>query len=213
MKYLQEEQYYIDIYDLSTIKECLGYKEKAFSGDLPKFKGKKFSPKQSKSMKQGLTDFMLYFIKGDRYRNKASRIREWMDKDHQEQEKFDNTPEPTILCSSCGERMVCYSKILEDRSEQPLKVLFFLKCPSCQNRKGIYDTGEEFISKPTPCPKCSNLLKVSVTESKTGTIVTWIRKCSSCEFSETEVEGLEKKRVEWDKKEKKDKKLLKKANK
>lgn len=89
-------------------------------------------------------------------------------------------------------------------------MLFFLKCPSCQNRKGIYDTGEEFISKPNPCPKCGNPLEVSVTESKKGTVVTWVRKCSSCKFSETEVEDLEEKRAEWGKKEQEDKELLEK---
>ena len=74
--------------------------------------------------------------------------------------------------------------------DKPLRVLFFFECPSCKKRKGIYENGEEHISKPDLCPKCSKEIKI--THSKKGEVITWITICSSCGFSETKVDDFEK---------------------
>ena len=156
MRHLQNEQHYIDLYDLFTIKDCLqtiefwhkAYKEHSNDKeikDLPK-------EEKLKNFNQYL-NLNLYTTKGERYRRKNKSIQEWMEKDRTKQEKLDSTPEPSgINCSHCGIRMRMTTRVLEDYMNQPLRVLFFFECPSCKKRKGVYENGEEHVSKPRLCP-------------------------------------------------------------
>ena len=86
-KYLKEEGFYCDLYDLMTIKECLrirdywGKRVKDSKGDMVKIVG------------WGL-DFQLYFVKGERYRNKVIILQEWMDRDRKRDEKLNGVEEP-----------------------------------------------------------------------------------------------------------------------
>lgn len=45
MQYLHEDQYYIDLYDLLTVKECLHSEENIAKGKLPKYKDKEILKK------------------------------------------------------------------------------------------------------------------------------------------------------------------------
>jgi hypothetical protein len=200
MEYIKPDQYYIDLYDLATIERCLRCENFYTDQDFAKVK-------KGKINKQSLTEITLYYTKGERYRNKAERIREWKENDRQTQEKFDSASEPQgIYCPNCAEAMHVTIKTPEDYLDKPFRVLFFFECPNCKKRRAIYDNGQELFPKPKLCPKCSKELKT--TDTKSGRVYTTISKCSSCNFTETVVDDFEKSSAEWEKKKAEDRKLL-----
>lgn len=186
-KYLKEESYYTDLYDLHTIEECL-----------------RFCESQRNQFPQ---TFGLYFIKGERYRNKSSTVRKWMERDHECNEFFLNVQEPhAIRCSNCARTMSVIEKELYDFLNKHFRVLFFFECPACKKRKGIFDNGEEYKPKSSLCPKCNRVIKVSA-EQKEKTLI-WSENCPSCGFTETQVDDVEKERTERIEKEQKQIELL-----
>lgn len=209
-KHLKDEQYYTDLYDLITIKDCLGTIE-FYSKPLKATSEleKKMSPDEVKRGKMLVTDISIYFKKGERYRNKASTIREWMQRDKEKDEFVEKTPEPkNISCSHCGNRMKSTMKELYDHGDDKMRVLFFFECPICQKRKGIFDNGEQFNSGTKTCPQCSRELTVSY--KKEGNVVTRIRNCGACNFSEIEMDDYDAQDAGWQKKQQADKELLEK---
>ncbi len=209
MKYLYDQQHYIDRYDLHTIEECLLWEKSIIKGDLPKYNDKKIPKEQQPALKKFLVEFPLYFIMGDNYAKKAERIREWTERDKQEQEKYDNASEPSnISCSSCGDEIRSTSKELYDFRNEPLRVLFFFECPNCKKRRGVFDTGEEFKSYEQLCPKCQYSVKISVSKKEGKTV--WTTKCTHCDYKNIEVDDFDEWKKQRDKERKEDEELLKK---
>ncbi|MDQ5981630.1 MAG: hypothetical protein QG570_380 [Patescibacteria group bacterium] len=207
MNYLKDEQYYIDLYDLITIRECLHWEENIIKRDLPPYKGKKIHEKLQPPIKTLLTDLPLYYIKGENYVHKAERIREWMEKDKEKQDKYDNASEPlNIFCPSCGKNMHTTLKELYDFMNEPLRVLFFFECSTCNKRKGIFDNGEEFKSREKLCDKCKYSLETSI--EKKGKKTIWATKCTNCDFKEEEEDDFEEWKKQRDIELKKDEELL-----
>jgi hypothetical protein len=137
-KYLKEEEFYSDLYDLSTIKECLSVVE---------FWDKRNRSSEDIKDKLGrcALDFQLYFIKGERYRAKKSFIQERMDEGRRKDEKLERTVEPEdIYCDKCQMAM---KVIFKDLYCSTLRVLFFFECPKCCKRRGVFDDGQEYVSK------------------------------------------------------------------
>lgn len=209
MKYLKDEQYYSDLYDLITIKRCLEREKYSSQVKLPPLSGKKLNKRKTRTLLAPLIDFSLYFIKGDRYKAKASTIREWMENDRKKQSFLDSTPEPqNILCTECSLLMKNTMKELDDYSDNQMRVLFFFECPVCKKRKGVYNTGEIFASKTDPCDKCSSVTQR--TYKRKGNIVTTIWTCLYCKFTKKESEDYGKTEDKWEKEKMEDKKLLEK---
>ncbi len=208
MSYLKGEHYYINLYDLHTIKECLTWERRILEENLPDYKSKKLSKKSQKQFKNFFIDFPLYYKKGERYKNKKQRIQEWMNRDRQLDEKYNNASEPRNIVCTCGGRMIATSKELYNFTDEPLRVLFFFECTKCDKRRGIFDTGEIFKSHEQLCPKCQYPVKTSI--SKEGKKTIWITKCIKCEYKNTEIDNYE----EWEKQKvqekKEDDELLKK---
>jgi hypothetical protein len=209
MNYLKPEQYYIDLYDLHTIEQCLDWEKNFSQVVLPPLDSKKLNKRQSTPIKVSLMNVSLYFIKGYRYKAKASTIREWLDKDRKKQSFFDSTPIPqNIRCTECGLMMKNTMKELDDYSGKVMRVLFFFECPSCKKRKGVYNTGEVYVSKPDPCEKCSS--NTQRTYKRKGNIVTTIWKCMYCNYTKKESEDYGKSDDSWEKEQMENKKLLQK---
>ncbi|MCB9772265.1 MAG: hypothetical protein H6754_06905 [Candidatus Omnitrophica bacterium] len=208
MKYLKEEAYYQDLYDLLTIQECLRVIEnwkrilcEQKRKDLPK------GLTQAQAASFGLKS-ELYFIKGENYRRRRSMINEWIERDRRLDEKLDAAQEPKdVHCSNCAALMQSIYKMLYN-SDEPLRVLFTFECPSCKKKKGVWEDGQFYVPKPHCCPKCNKEIKISYAEK--NHIETWTTRCSFCGFLETEVVDLDKKKVENNKRERQEKALLKK---
>ncbi|MCR4338012.1 MAG: hypothetical protein NUV91_09445 [Candidatus Omnitrophica bacterium] len=138
-KYLKEEPYYSDLYDLLTIKECLRIRENKNQKDLEDKKIKSFL---------FVLNLQLYVIKGERYRNKRETIQKWMEADKRCDEKLVNTQEPkNIYCPNCSEVMKVISKDLYNFSIDSSCVLFLFECPKCGKRRGVFENGNEYVSK------------------------------------------------------------------
>lgn len=216
VQYLKDEQYYVDIYDLLTIKDCLEkvdifrdiYKKSLAdkeTKDIPK-------EEKTKALEQLLGE-RLFITKGERYRNKAKRIEEMVENDRKKQDFYESASEPSdIKCNTCGTKLFSETKILEDYMDSPMRVLFFFPCKKCRIKFSVYNTGEEHISKPLLCPKCNHELtqKHRVDREGKNPKITWTRICTSCKFREIEVDDFGKDHLEWEEKQKKDKDLLEK---
>ena len=90
--------------------------------------------------------------------------------------------------------MVSESKTLHDGLDKPLRILFFMDCPSCKKRLGIYNNGQEYVSKPFLCPKCNK--EANYTHKSKGNITIWKTECSSCGYTNTEIDDWNKNKVD-----------------
>ncbi len=216
MDYLKTQNYYRDLYDLSTIKDCLRTIDmfKEMYRDSLKDKKIKDIPEDEKLKSINyILNQKLFITTGERYRNRKKRIEEMMDEDKKKQEFYDTTSEPSnITCNNCNKRLISDTKMLEDYMDQPMKVLFFFPCKSCDVKCAVYNTGEEFETEPQLCPKCKS--EINETHTIKGKpkakIIIWKRKCTSCDFAEEQIDDFEKKRSERKQREDDEKKLLEK---
>jgi|Napbiome12C3dose_1001474.scaffolds.fasta_scaffold00001_70 hypothetical protein len=212
MKYLYDEQYYIDRYDLSTIKEfidALKFWKKTYTEDVNDEKIKHLTLGERAKGFNYFSNWHLYSIQGERYRKKKDTIQQWMNRDRLEQEKYDNTPEPKdVVCPECKELMSTNLKHLES-FDDPLVMMFLFECSKCKKKLWINEDGTGHKSEPQLCPKCKAEVKVSlIKEGKKK--ITWKTTCSSCGFTETTVDDFEKSKAERKKQEEEDKLLLEK---
>lgn len=211
-KYLKDESYYNDLYDLGTIESCLSSLERWQELINEKFNADKIKhlseEERMRSFRYG-SNMELYTIKGECFRRRETVIREWTDRDRKRDEKLRNAQEPrNIQCPDCFAQMKVALKNLYDLTEEAPRVLFFLECERCNKRKGIFDDGKEFVSKQERCPKCDQVIKNGYTREEQ--IETWTKTCPSCGVIETEVEDLVKKDAEQKSREAKDHELLEK---
>ena len=199
-KYLKPESYYSDLYDRFTVEECRRWEKKGVSEDWTTIK-EKDKTKKSKidKIKKEFTvnvviPTVLYFIKGDRYAQKAETIREWMEEDRQKEEKLENTEPPKdIFCLSCGSEMTVEMKdlhkdSLEDKED---KVLFFFECPKCKKRRNVWEDGKEWKLR-IPCSRCKSEV-VKESSKRKGNIITTIYACPNCGYKEKDVLNLDEK--------------------
>ena len=213
MQYLQDEQQYVDRYDLLTIKKCLKVVEMfqdIYNKSLTSKELKGMSKHDKYSDITKLMYWQLWFIQAQEYKNKKETIGEWMDNDRIKQEKYDGAIEPqAIHCPSCKAMMqIAGSKLLEDYTDQPMRVMFLFRCTKCKKQEWVYEDGEIRVSKPDLCPKCNK--EIDVTHTKKGEVITWTRKCKFCGHTETEVDDFEKSHKEYLQKEQAEKELLEK---
>lgn len=214
MEYLHDEQYYIDRYDLHTIEECLDYfrsikdrfnKEK--KTHFAKYTEEKFQQEINKCL-----NLMLFILKGERYRHKKETIRDWMGKDKQMQEMYDNTPPPqNIRCKACGSPTIVTLKNLHLSHRPDNRMTFMFACVKCDKRQVLYEDGTEWKYDPPKCPKCKYPLKTDLKIK--GDITTYTSGCVKCGYKNKDVDDHGKFRQEQEAKEKKDKELLKKYRK
>lgn len=99
---LKDSQYYIDLYDLHTIEECLNnYKfikdkldKKRYSEKIQELDDKKFDKETSK-----IANYYINPIKIQRYKNKKDTIQKWIIRDRINQERINKASPPKgVLC-------------------------------------------------------------------------------------------------------------------
>ncbi len=147
VKYIKEEEYYGDLYDLMTIKECFRIR------DYWDKKMKSLNEIEIKIGRMGL-EFQLFYVKGERYRNKRAALQKWMQEDKKRDEKLNSAEAPKgISCVKCQAVMEAVFKDLFEMNCDSLRVLFFFECPKCGTRRGVFDDGQEFVSKEAKLTK------------------------------------------------------------
>lgn len=193
-KHLKSYDYYSDLYDRFIVEECRRIEKRLSNLEYkPKLKNnKKIKGKELKA-KINLAPLVLYFIKGDRYLEKAETIRKWMTRDEALDEKLENASVPqNILCSSCGIEMELRIKDLHGNSINDVeRVLFYFRCPKCDGSKFIYENGELWKPSPVLCPKCK--VEMSREHKRKGNKITTIYTCPVCDYKEKDILDLDEK--------------------
>lgn len=204
--FVQERTLYEDLYDLHTIEECIRMGSRSTKTPDSTAKRHKITKEKAKVLKKGVTDLILYFYKGDRYSKRTKLIDQWMDKDQNKQDFYDNSTEPSsIYCESCGDPMFVIHKILEDYTNQEMQVMYMFECPECKKRDCFYEDGTKKHFEPDLCNECSHEIK-RIYKDK-GDVHITISKCTSCNFEEKrEINSQKEKELRI--KEEKSKKLL-----
>lgn len=210
MKYLQEEQYYVDRYDLLTIKHCLHH-VKIMKNVQSKMKSAKelndMSDSEKKSKFNLLFDKYMANILLNEYKSKDKLIAEWIERDRTRQELEDNAPAPSnIVCDKCGFKMKDTFHNLHTGLDKPDRVIFFFDCPKCKFRKAVFNNGEEWKYKPDLCKKCGAKLKHDLKFE--GDIEIRSTACTGCDFKEVEITNSKDKDAMRKKQEEEDKELL-----
>lgn len=211
MDYLKTDQYYLDLYDLHTIEECLDYYwsikdsfTKERDNKFPKYTDEKFQQETNKCL-----NVILFTIKGQRYQHKKETIQEWMDKDRQMQEKYDNTPPlQNILCKKCHSPTTVTFKDLHNSYGPDTRMTFIFGCVKCKKRQILYEDGTEWEYDPPKCPKCKHPLKTDIKIK--GDITTFTSECTKCGYKDKNVDDHSKFWQEQEAKEKREKELLEK---
>jgi hypothetical protein len=162
------DNYYIDLYDRSTIESLKKLEEKEKEG-------------QAKGHSEYFSAHRNFIDTGVFHaRRKKETIEQWIRKDEREDFLVETTPIPqNINCNKCAagmrfERFICIY-------ENP-PILFDFVCPSksCKKRKLVYPNGQEYyVHKTEPlCSTCGSILKTTVKKTKKKTsIVTTCPKC------------------------------------
>jgi DNA-directed RNA polymerase subunit RPC12/RpoP len=209
-RYLKDDQYYIDRYDLHTIEECLSYyngiegklKKGRAAGEFKKLNDKEFARGADKA-----ASYVLNIIKAKRYERKKEVIQEWKERDRKVQEKFDNAVPPKgVLCKKCSYPTEVFSKDLHNPYGENSRTLFLYECPKCTKRQALYEDGTERKLKKQKCPKCNHPLDEKSTYTKD--ILTTAYSCPSCSYKDKETYDFGKSEKENKDKEARERKLL-----
>jgi len=204
MQYLKDRQHYEDLYDLHTIESCLLTIESTRSVIEKKAK---ISKRDMKISVDGMANFILYFKKGERYKNKAETIEKWITRDRKLNEKLTNTIFPSYVdCFHCHGELKEESRHIDSILDANPRIQFLAVCQSCKKFAVIWDNGKLYEPKPELCPKCSSELVTNFKYTKDKN--TFSEKCTKCDHKNVEVYDFKKSDEERNAKELKDHELL-----
>lgn len=189
-KYLKDKQYYIDLYDKHTVEKCRSlenrWKDK-FPPSKEYLENNKVTEHEAKMINKIAEDFCMRQTTGERYSNKESTIREWIERDEQRDRLYENTEPPeNIRCLTCRNKMSVSIKVLDiGFDNKPDRILFILACPNkCLPNRAFFSDGEEFRSKPNLCPNCNSSLETKDDKTEDKIITTY--SCFNCSYSKKE---------------------------
>lgn len=208
--YLKDKQHYIDLYDLHTIEKCLDYYRAIKKGIKEKRNLDEFKKYTNKSFDREIQKVLNLFVNtltGERFKDKDKTIQEWTDRDRKEQEKYDNaTPPEGILCKECKSPTKVTSKDLLNSYEKNSQVLFMFRCVKCNKRQAFYEDGREWHYDTPKCPDCNTPLNSDYKDVDEVSTTTY--SCPKCSYKKEDVYDFKKSRLEREKKEIENKKLL-----
>lgn len=187
-KYLKSKQSYIDLYDRMTVEDCR--RREAFHRNSKP--SKELEGKVNDSFYTTVSEVALHYdllYATLRWHDeKEKTISEWIDRDTRKDELYARAEAPNgIRCLSCQSLTTPKDKILWDHIEDKEdRVLFMYTCPNgCLPHRAFFHDGEEYISRPRPCPKCGSGLTRDSERIEDKKVVT-TEKCPQCGFVETD---------------------------
>ncbi|MFA5106754.1 MAG: hypothetical protein WC497_00320 [Patescibacteria group bacterium] len=195
MPYLKVESHYNDLYDRFTVDECRRMEIRLRRSAVDAKRERSDTSKEPFD-ENLFVNVAMYFITGERYRNKAEAIRGWMERDCKRDERIAAAIEPVgIRCLGCGSIMEYTDCDLHESVDgQKDRVLFFFRCPDCGKRRACWVGGEEWQPRPTPCPKCA--AHMTSTNSRKENIITTVYSCPNCGHKKTDKLNLDDKTAE-----------------
>lgn len=184
MTYLKDEIYYFELYDKHTIEKCRRY-EVQLRSHSGKSSDAKVAQEDVEQVRLLVALAMMY-VKGERYRNKAETIRQWMDCDRKRDEKLTTAVAPLyIRCLGCSSFMECTERdLFTHLDEKKDRVLFLYQCSHCEKRRAYWDNGEEWQEQPMSCPQCQ--MHMTRTDSRKGKVITSTYTCPGCNHTKSE---------------------------
>jgi len=84
-------------------------------------------------------------------------------------------------------------KMLAWHDDPEKKVLFTFECPKCHKKKGVYDTGEEWVFSHK-CSRCQTETKHE--SNRVGNVITTTYACPMCGETEQDTLDLDEKHQE-----------------
>lgn len=192
MKYLKDAQYYYDQYDRYTIERCKNWGKDVENS--PKWNDVR-DEKSREIMKKWaviVTEVALESLKGERYANRESTVKKWINDDKEKDELLEKAiPPKGIHCTYCNSLMDVEMKELGIHDEK--RVLFMYRCPRCQKGRALYDNGEEWVYVEPNCPKCGT--RYSHTNKNIERKLITLYECPRCKHKEEMVIDLDEKYV------------------
>jgi hypothetical protein len=188
--HLKDEAYYHDLYDRQTVEECRSM-ERRFAVTAAT------ATPANQGWQKLLADVALYFLRGERYAQKAATVAFWRENDRQQDRHLAQAKPPRgIRCIKCFSDMVCEEKDLHERDGND-QVLFFFICPKCVSRRAFYEDGTEYRRKKVLCEQCQSETKVEY--QRAGEEIRSVTTCPKCGQVATEVLSPEKQAASPDK--------------
>jgi len=173
--YLKDEQHYSELYDRLTIDQCKRWEKNCNT-----------KSKDPKAQIGAIAcQVAMYFMKGERYKEKAGTVGDWMDQDSAKDKRIADTIEPSgIRCLNCSSLMECGLRDFCRYNGEDERVLFFFDCPKCKKRRAYWEGGEEREREETVCPKCR--ASMEYINKRKGDIITTTFTCHGCGHNKTE---------------------------
>lgn len=187
MEYLKPEQYYSDRYDLHTIETCMRH----YSNLKIEMYQKRdeLNDHDDETFEKEVHKMVSYFIntiKIDRFRYKKEKLDEWMDRDRQIQEKYDQaTPLDNLLCHLCNSPTKVMMKDMFHAYDENAQVLFMYECVNCEKRQAFFEDGSEWKPKEKLCPNCHT--PVEEKAQKDDRAITTTYWCNDCSHTDQDV--------------------------
>ena len=124
-----------------------------------------------------MVNFMMYYEKAYRYRDREKSIQEMMNEARLKDERIENAEAPLVNCLKCKLELIPKYVDIEINDN----VLFIYDCPNgCLPRRAFYDDGTEHIIKDKKCPECDSGINEEV--DRTNGKFLLIEKCSNCDY-------------------------------
>lgn len=182
-KYLKSHQYYADLYDRHTVENCRRIEKLWNDKDFEPTEEEGVTKKEKEWMHKYAQEMRLHFETGERYLNRASTIREWIDRDTKKDDLYENAKPPEdIRCLTCRNRVQVSFKTLWSLGDKEERVLFMFDCPNkCLPRRSFFSDGEEYRVKPNLCPQCDTPLTQTEEGTKEKVVTTHL--CPKCSYT------------------------------
>ena len=187
-KHLKDKQYYIDLYDKFTVERCREveeiHKNANYAEKIAKQEGKDIN---LQPLADTVHEIRMYYLTGEYYEKKDKTIRKWEEEAKARDDLYESAQAPeNISCLTCDHLMFVSSKTFDlGYKDTPDRVMFFYDCPlEHLPHRVFYNTGEEYIIKPSVCSKCHSSVTEDHKKTKVGVSVT--RTCTKCSHIETE---------------------------
>ncbi len=159
--HLKDREYYENQYDSLIVTQCR-ITEKSFNSGLEK-ELSEMKEWESESVIRNndacMRNLFLYFEKGELAIKRDERIREWIQRDKEMDDFYENTyPKREPLCIKCNGDMEIILKepYFSYNKRERHRILFMFECKKCNLRRAFYNDWEEFRHEKQKCEKCKN---------------------------------------------------------